>query len=474
MLMETVPIPLDEIAFHPLSFCDRDGRVFWWRGVLYRGITPPKATFYQDILNKGIAQSLTQQNFLIDTTLTPFTLPGYPLIIQHRVVPFVSYANEWCPEMLLDTALMILDMMAELTNHHLTLVGFSTWDLLFDNFRPVYVDFCTIDRADFDGNCTWNVFKDDFHTYLIYPLQLMAQGYGNLARWLLADYEHNIIHPEFATLMGRPSLYAELNHLPYQQSLSWRTLPAAIGPIAWRGTRYLKRSLRSIGIEMEPRGRDLLRHLRHAVDRITLPKISTSSNGSLTLSPASTWSLKQQTVHQVLSELRPTTVLDMGCHEGWYARLAASLGSQVVALDRDDRQVALCYQRAKEQALPILSLVMDIRYPSPGQGVCNQALAPALKRLPCELVLALGLVHLLVFEQHLVFEQICETLAAFSKSWVLVEFIVAQDPEVYPRWSDIPDWYSLETFRDSLQRYFKRIDRVTSYGEYRTLLLCQR
>jgi SAM-dependent methyltransferase len=477
MLMETEPIPLAEIAFHPLSFCDRDGRVFWWRGELYRGITPAKAMFYKEILENGIVQDLTQRNFLVDTTLTPFTLPGYPLIIKHRVVPFVSYANEWCPEMLRDTALFILDMMLELATHHLTLVGFSTWDLLFDGFRPLYVDFCTIDRADFDGNRAWHLFKDDFHTYLIYPLRLMAQGYGNLARWLLADYEHNVIHPEFAVLLGYPSLYAELNHQsPQWRSLSWRTLPAAIAPIARRGTRFLRRSLQYIGFDTERRGQDLLHDLRREVERISLPRIASPPDNtfSASLVPSSTWTLKQQTVHQVLSDLQPMTVLDLGSGHGWYSQLAASLGNQVVAIDRDDRLVATCYQRAKEQGLPILSLVMDIRYPSPGQGICNNVIAPALKRLSCDLVLALGLVHLLVFEQHLVFEQIYETLAAFSKSWVLVEFVSGTDPEVYPRWPDCPAWYTFETFRDGLRRYFQKVDLLTSHSQYRTLMLCQR
>jgi SAM-dependent methyltransferase len=471
--MDRMPMPLDEITFHPLSFCDRDGRVFWWKGELYRGITPDKAAFYQNILENGIIQRLTAHQFLVDTILTPFTLPGYPLILKHRAIPFVSYANEWCPEMLRDMALSILDLMQELATYDLTLVDFNTWDVLFDSFRPVYVDFCTIDRADFDGDRTWHLFNDGFHTYLIYPLQLMSQGYGNLARWLLADYEHNVIHPEFAVLLGNSSLYADLNRqYPSWRSLSWQTLPATIAPMVRRGTRVVRQSLKHLGIPTERRGKDVLKDLRRKVERIVLPPLPPSNEAPDPI-PNSTWTPKQCTVYQVLSDIHPKTVLDIGCHQGWYSRLAASLGSQVVAIDRDDRLVASCYQSAKKYQLPILSLVMDIRYPSPGQGICNKVITPALQRLPCELVLALGLVHLLVFEQHLVFEQICETLTAFSSSWVLVEFVAAQDPEIYPRWPESPHWYTLETFRDNLQRHFQKVELLLSHPEFRTLLLCQ-
>lgn len=470
-------IPLDEITFHPTSFCDRDGRVFWWRGELYRGIAPAKADFYRHLLETGAIPDLTEQKFLVDTALTPFTLPGYPLVVQHRVLPFVSYANEWCPEMLRDAALFIADMMLKLADHNLTLVGFSTWDLLFDSARPVYVDFCTIDEADFDGDRTWHLFKDDFYTYLISPLRLMSQGYGNLARCLLADYEHNVIHPEFAALMGYPSLYAELNHqFPPWRSLTWRTVPSVVAPIARKGTRFLRNVLRHVGLDPTRRGQDLITDLRREVERIRLPALPPlpESERTLSLTPSVAWTPKQRAVHRVLTDLHPMTVLDIGCHHGWYSRLAASLGSQVVAVDRDDRQVARCYQVAKEQALPILSLVMDIRYPSPGQGICNKVIAPALSRLPCDLVLALGLVHLLVFEQHLVFEQIYETLAAFSKSWLLVEFISYKDPEVYPRWLDCPGWYTFETFRDGLKRHFQKVTLLTSHTEFRALLLCDK
>ena len=43
--MRHVEIPFEEIHFHPTSFCDTDGRVFWWKGELYRGITENYANF---------------------------------------------------------------------------------------------------------------------------------------------------------------------------------------------------------------------------------------------------------------------------------------------------------------------------------------------------------------------------------------------------------------------------------------------
>jgi hypothetical protein len=470
-----IEIPLQEICFHATSFCDRDGRVFWWQGNLYRGITGHQASFYRNLFEEGVVQSLVNKGFLVETELTNLTLQDYAMVLHHRRVPFVSYANEWCPEMLKDAALFITDMMLELANHNLTLVGFSTWDLLFNDVRPVYVDFCTIDRADFDGDRGWTLFKDDFHTYLIYPLRLMSQGYGNLARWLLADYEHNVIHPEFATLMGYPSLYAELNRqFPSWRSLTWRNVPAVVSPIIRRSTRFLRTALMKCGFDTEQRGCEVVKYLRREVEGIYLPIASPKQESDLSVTPSAAWTPKQYAVYQVLSDLCPPTVLDIGCHQGWYSQLAASLGSRVVAIDKDDRQVAHCYQAAKNRALSILPLVIDIRYPSPGQGICNQVITPALRRLPCDLVLALGLVHLLVFDQHLVFEQVCETFAAFSKQWLLVEFISCEDPAIYQHGSGWPPWYRLDTFIEGLKQYFRQVSPLPAHSEFHTLLLCNK
>src|SRR6185503_471665 len=129
------------------------------------------------------------------------------------------------------------------------------------------------------------------------------------------------------------------------------------------------------------------------------------------LAPSDRWTQKHHAAYKVLSDLRPSSVLDIGSGQAWYSQLAASLGSNVVALDMNDQLVARCYREAKSKNLPILPLVMNIRFPSPGYGLCNKEVAPAFQRLRCDMVLALGLVHLLVFKYYVPFEQIVETLA---------------------------------------------------------------
>ena len=68
-MMSVNKIPITEINFHPTSFCDRNGRVFWWQGELYRGIIPERVAFYQNFFSSGIAHKLIEQKLLVATEL---------------------------------------------------------------------------------------------------------------------------------------------------------------------------------------------------------------------------------------------------------------------------------------------------------------------------------------------------------------------------------------------------------------------
>jgi hypothetical protein len=167
-------------------------------------------------------------------------------------------------------------------------------------------------------------------------------------------------------------------------------------------------------------------------------------------------------------------VLDIGSNRGWYSQLAALGGSQVVAFDVEETCITQLYCDAKENNLPILPLVMDLRNPSPAYGLCNQWFAPAIERLKCDMVFALALVHHLVFREHFNFEQIVDALSVFSKRWLLVEFIPSDDRYVREWWSEAFSWYTLDNFIDMLKKRFHNVRILPSYPKPRVLLLCEK
>ena len=90
------------------------------------------------------------------------------------------------------------------------------------------------------------------------------------------------------------------------------------------------------------------------------------------------------------------------------------------------------------------------------------------------MVFALSLVHRLVFDQHLTFEQVSDTFAAFSKRWLLVEFISRKTREVSKRWSGWYSWYTLENFIDALTKRFSSVRIMENQPKNRVLLLCEK
>src|SRR5690349_8400138 len=132
------------LTFHAHSFADDAGRLFWRGPQLCRGINAEHAPFIAHLFDDSVIDDLVERGLLIESELTDLAVDRYAMIVRHRVVPFVSYPNEWCAAMLKDAALTIIDLVTELSRRGLTLKDAHPWNLLFDFTRPVYVDLTSI------------------------------------------------------------------------------------------------------------------------------------------------------------------------------------------------------------------------------------------------------------------------------------------------------------------------------------------
>jgi SAM-dependent methyltransferase len=464
-------IPTEEAVFDERSYADAAGRIFRWRGGLYRALRSDRAEFYIDLLCSDAGRELIGRGLITRAELTPLELDGYGAVLEHRPVPFVSYAHEWCAEMLRAAALHVLELEAELARRKLTLVDGHPGNVLFDGARPVHVDLGSI--VPETPGAAWPAYEE-FRRFFLNPLRLMSAGHGRIARWLLHDHERGIEDAEADVLGGRAGTARRA--LRRAQAVARRAIPAAIRPRLSQSARRLRRVLPLGG--GGPRER-LLSRMRRELERLSLPRITTEwsdyqANYSPALDPSREWLAKHSSVHQLLSRLRPRTVLDIASNRGWFSRLAAHEGAQVVAFDRDETAITMLHAQARQDEAPVLPLIIDLRRPSPGLGLCNRALAAATERFRTDLTLALGLVHHLAFAQGLTLEQIAEALAAFTPARLCVEFAPAEDLHV-ARWHARPRGpYDLASFREALGRHFGEFDLLPSAPEPRVLLVCER
>ena len=450
-----------EVKRHPLSFLDPSGSLFWCNGQLLRGISHSQAELYRRLFRAGVVASLVEKKLLIETELTPHALDPYDLVLRHRVVPFVSYAFEWCGEMLRDSALTLLDLLGELARHDLTLQDAHPWNVLFDGDSPRVVDFGSI--RTLPAAEPWAA-HDEFLRYFLHPLQLMAAGHGRAARAFLFDWDRGVQPAEFVAL-SRPTAAPQSK----EKRMLWWRHRSAIRPAPLFAAPPVPASFPNRAAYAEA--------MRKEVEAVPLPKTPSAWSGYYDacfppFTPSTTWISKHRVNHQLLSELKPETVLDIGSNRGWYAQLAACLGAKVVAFDVDEACVTRLYADAKQSKFDILPLVMSFQKPTPGYGL-GQWFPSAIERLRCDLVLALGLVHHLVFLHGLRFEQIVSGLADFSKQSLIVEFAPREDQHVAKWDATGKDWYTLENFKSALAHRFKTI-RPLPLDPPRIILLCQK
>lgn len=111
-------------------------------------------------------------------------------------------------------------------------------------------------------------------------------------------------------------------------------------------------------------------------------------------------------------------------------------------------------------------------------AIGNTAIMPwrpnAIKRLRAELVLALAIVHHLVFRQQLTFEEIIGQIRLFCEKYLIIEFVDKNDPYLSDFKLDRFDWYTKENFESILKSQFEIIETQPSTpSETRKLYFCK-
>lgn len=468
-------IPAEEAEFHPLSYGDSNGRVFTWNGEIYRGIVPERAQFYRDFFESGQAGQLIDQGLLVESELTPYRLPDFPLVVRHRRLPFVTYPCEWSGEMLKRAALTLLDLKLELRRFNLATQDAHPWNILFDGHAPKFVDLGSIIPNTDD----LPLYRDngEFLRFAYYPLLGMEKGNARIVRRLLQDDVVGVNEEEVDVLISRANKSIRERGRQVLRKAR-KILPPAVHETMRRTLKGVDSNLSGRAPRVHEGADQYLRRLRDTIASIQIPQPETTWSGYYEefppFTPDASWNLKHRTVYDVLQRLRPKTVLDVGSNRGWFAQLAATMGSDVVAMDVDENCINRLYCDARDSDLPIQALYLDICAPTPGLGPSNKSFPPATERLQCELVMALAVTHHMTFGRNMRLDQTADALADFRSRYLLVEFVPKDDiyvsqwrPERFP-------WYTLDGFKKSLGRHFKKITTFPSNIEPRVLLLCER
>lgn len=485
-----------------VASCDSQGSVYIGESAVYRPVVPAHADNVMEILKiigEGVEGIIETSVCDQDSVPPEIKTQATPLTLKHKKVAPISYPHEWCATMLQDAGVFHLDLSERLLQKGLTLKDAHPWNILFDQGRPVFVDFTSLvtneglfSEAYLESNRKYcdaptaqrlsmlvhEIFTRMYQPYFINPLLFYACGERDRVRPRIED----------TTLNASTSTIAVRECMPKCQF--GRTILRKILRLikAWRAENRAFAVLR----ETSDLGRfyadmrQYVQSLKVALGGSAYSAYYQKKGEDQDLVYSDAWNEKQKSVHYALNSPGIRSVLDVACNTGWFALMAEKLGKSVVAFDIDEGCIETLYSQVKHSRLNLLPLVMNFtqltqdRY-SIHDG--NKVLINAKPRLRSDAVIALGIIHHLVLGLGLSFDEVLDSLVALCEKQMVIEFVDPDDamiqgePSFFPAYfkdRSIIAGYDMQSLIGRIEARGLEVIMRASHPHTRKILVCNR
>ncbi len=454
------------------SFRDREGRVFYQYGKVFRALSERAAAAWKRLdgtkfFPRCVAEGkiiATREAEFPQTTLAELS-PHWVLALEHERVPFISYPYEWSFAMLRDAARLHLELMTIALAEDMILKDASAYNVQWRGARPVFIDTASFEAWE-DG-APWVGYLQ-FCQLFLYPLLLTAYRDIPFSTWLRGA----------------------IDGIPPEQMLNALRWPDRFRPGVLKDV-YIQAKLQASYADT---GRDLrgdlhrvgfgkalilnnLKRLKKIVDRLQWRR--SSSEWAHYIEESSyddkTTAIKKDFVTKAAGSQRWTLAWDLGANTGAFSRIVATHAEYVVAFDADLLAIEHLYQSLKSEGpYNVLPLVMNLADPSPGLGWRNRERKALSERDTPELILCLALIHHLVITANVPMPEVLDWLADLG-AHLVIEFITKDDGQVKKLLRNKPDIYhdyEIEPFEAHLARHFRIVHRRSYHAETRILYFC--
>ena len=453
------------------SFRDPFGQVFSQSGKIYRSIFNPGVKDFEAARSARIFDQLIKAGLLLPYEEVNKTdrLPEETVYcLNHPRLPMICYPWEWSFSMAKEAALIHLKIMELIIPHGFWLRDASAFNVQYDGNNLRLIDTLSIGQRIPES--PW-VAYGQFCSHFLAPLAMAAYcDIRTLSLWrnYIDGYPLDLALKTLPFWRRyRPGLMMHLIMHAHAQRIADRK--ENIGKS--KNVKLLKVSDRGlIGV---------VRSLRRTIEKIHWKRYSKiwESYEDLRTYNDEDVALKSEFVEKVVQKLQPDMVWDFGANTGEFSLIAASHGAFVASIDSDPACTENLYQKVRQndRLKRILPLTIDLANPSPGLGWNSTERLSLKDRGPVDLVLALALIHHLVFSCCIPFSLIAEWFASLTNH-LLVEFVPPSDPMVQKlmenrRNQHLP--YDFEVFQSSFSKHFDFLDKTTLQNG-RTLFLCKR
>lgn len=447
----------------PSSFRDPAGFVFFEDGEPYRAVSTGYLPHLRLLESSGLAEELQGEGLLIGHEEVPAEsgpFDGIAAVLRPEKIGLIAYPYEWPFSALKDAALATLDIQIRALQFGMTLKDASAFNIQFHHGRPVLID--TLSFEPYEEGKPWAGYSQ-FCRHFLAPLALMAYGHRECGR-LSQLWIEGVPLDVASALLPRATRWKPgiQIHLHMHARSSRREAIGTEPPrVSRNGLLGLLDSLRkTVG------------NLELADHRTTWSHYYEDTNYT-----AEAMAAKRQIVAEMVAQCKPATVWDLGANTGEFSRIAADAGAQVAAWDMDAGAVDRHYRQIRlEGERRVLPLILDLSAPSPALGWNLQERESWISRGPCDLGMALALVHHLAFGNNVPLRKVAELFAQVSPRWI-VEFVPKSDSQVQRMLAsrtDIFSGYSQAGFEQAFGTAFQIERRAAIPGSERILYsLCR-
>jgi hypothetical protein len=411
----------------PGSYRDRDGRVLYFDGQVYRLLSARALEEWTALAATSFFQELVAEGKVVATELVEEPAPelsevaaGWAGVLRHERIPWISYPYEWSFGMMKRAALLQLELMERALGEGFVLKDASAYNIQWRGVKPVFIDIPSFQRPE-PGEAWMGYLQ--FCRLHLYPLMMTSLKGIPFQPWLRGSLD-GISPQECARFFGitdllRPGVLVDVQ------------IQSRLQNAAAASERSVREEVKDSGFTAEMIGRNVRR----------LSKVVRKLDWS---PPRSAWSdyaeehgyddvdagAKETFVRSVADEKRWSTVWDLGSNTGTFSRILAESSECVIAVDADhpavERLFAELVSSGPDNILPQVGNLAD---PSPAMGWRWMERGTFADRGSPELILFLALVHHVVLGANVPLGELVAWLASLTDN-LLIEWVDRGDPMV--------------------------------------------
>ena len=449
------------------SFRDPDARVAYINNSVYRIVYPngfKKFDFIKRILeNKSIAEYLidTEEVSQQEVELLELDIDTNVKVFKHKKVDFISYPYEWSFHRLKDAALHHLNLHINLLKNDATLIDAYSYNIQFNNYSPIFIDLMSIKKYS-EGEF-WVGHKQFCESFLN-PLVLKSKLGVDYNNWFKGNLE-GINTGELSKL------------LKFRHMFSWNIF-YNIFLLDYFEKKYKKNEDLKITKNKKLKKNYYLSILSNLINFIEnlKPKKERSVWGEY--SRDNTYDdeekkNKHEFISNYFNKNKFNRVLDLGCNNGEYSKLALNSGcDNVIGLDYDLNAIDEAYLISKKEKLNFLPLYFDVSNPSSNIGWRQKERKGFIERLNFDSVIALAFEHHLAIAKNIPLEDVINWITSLAPKGI-IEFVPKNDITIQSMMrlkGDIFPNYNLENFKRLLSNKTKISSEKIVSKSGRTLL----